>query len=47
MPYRFARVSLRAISRGKQLKDLIYRATTDKGNEERSASVTLVYEREG
>ena len=33
--------------RGKQLKDLIYRATSDRGDEERSASVALVYEREG
>ena len=33
--------------RGKQLKDLIYRNTTDTGDEERSASVSLVYERDG
>ena len=33
--------------RGKQLKDLIYRSTTDTGDEERSASVALVFERDG
>lgn len=33
--------------RGKQLKDLIYRKTTDPPDVERSASVTIVYEREG
>jgi len=33
--------------RGRQLKDLIYRSTTDDGTEERSAAVTLVYECDG
>ena len=33
--------------RGKQLKDLIYRSTSDKGDEERSAYVSLVYENNG
>ena len=33
--------------RGKQLKDLIYRASSDKGDEERSAYVAMVYERDG
>ena len=33
--------------RGRQLKDLIYRCTTDTGDEERSASVSMVYERDG
>jgi len=31
--------------RGKQLKDLIYRSTSDTGDEERSASVALVFQR--
>ena len=33
--------------RGKQLKDLIYRNTNDKGDENRSASVALVYACDG
>lgn len=33
--------------RGKQLKDLIYRAQGDTGDEERSASVAMIYERDG
>ena len=32
--------------RGKQLKDLIYRSTNDTGDEERSAYVAMVYERD-
>ena len=33
--------------RGKQLKDLIYRSTADTGDEKRTASVTLVFEKDG